>query len=132
MAIKAISLKPTDFTSKFDSEEGPTVWQIRGLTRLEWLEIENSLQSSQISLDGDNIKQISNQTNSGTVNKLLLDSGLVGWANFTDDAGATIPFSSTNKDLIPKEVRDEIATKISQLTSLDATKKGNLSGLLQS
>ena len=124
--IKALSLKPIDHVSKFEDAEGePTIWKVRGLTRLEWLEVENSIESSSVVMDGENIKQISNQTNNGTVHKLFMDYGLVGWENFLDDEGMAIEFSSANKDRIPKEIRDELAAKVSSLTSLSASQRKN-------
>ena len=132
--IKALSLKPIDFISKFEDkdEAKPTVWKVRGLTRLEWLEVENSIESSSVTMDGENIKQISNQTNNGTVHKLFMDYGLIGWENFLDHNSKSLEFSSANKDCIPKEIRDELASRISSLTSLDEAQRKNLERPLQS
>lgn len=125
MAIRAISLKPVEYISKHDDPDNPTIWLIRGLTRLEWMEVENTLQSSEIVMDGDNIKQIANKQNVGTVTKLLVDNGLVGWRNFLDEDGKEIPFTKENFDRIPKEICDELAGQISNLTSLSKEEQGN-------
>lgn len=125
MAIKAISLNPISFKSKFDDDTNPTIWKIRGLTRLEWMELENNMQTSSITLDGDKVKQINNQSNTGTVSKLLIDCGLVGWENFVDAEGKVIAFTEAGKDQIPRDIRDEIASEISKLTSIDSTQTKN-------
>lgn len=128
MAIKALSLKPIEYFSKFDDAENPedrTVFLVRGLTRLEWLEVENSYQSSEIAIDSEEIKTISQNTNIGTSNKLLLDFGLTGWRNFTDDSGKEVPFSNASKDMIPREVREELCSEISKLTSISTAQRKN-------
>jgi hypothetical protein len=97
--------------------ENPTVFVLRSLTARELGGIEDKVTQLNQGKDGENVT-VSIFT--GTQSLMALRAGLRGWKNFMVDADTPAQFQ-TNKagvptdetlDLIPAEVRQELANEI--------------------
>lgn len=101
-ALKIVS--QYDFTAPSDDSDDKTVWKLRGLNGLEWIECT--------------------QTGKTDVVKVIT-KGIAGWSNFKDDEGNEIPYSIGNMGRIPPDILIDIYLSVNQSTTIGDQERKN-------
>lgn len=117
MAIQAISqLVVSDYIHPSEEgEENPTVFKLRPLNGLVYMEVMNELSRNE---DGS-FKVAGHGLN------LILKHGLIDWVNFNDENGKAIPFNTINLARVPPTILTHIANEIVRRSETGAEERKN-------
>lgn len=145
MKVRALSTKPVDYVLECqlnDPKPEQVIFKLKPLSSKQFAILQDSLK---VEYTKESIQKLSEEASSVNENSALevlskiknfyehiyntLSYGLIGWENFRDSEDEVVAFSKNmeeNLSMIPREYQMELATKISELSTLTPGELKNL------